>query len=151
MATFCTSYLTFDPFSPGCAEDTFAASVLSGDLAFQEYAACNWFKHLESLLRTTNIETVIPNSLQKAILILQERQRIQSACSWEFESGRLCRADFIRLSSEIQQLYDQTDTILAEDPETRKTFFFRINCKLTLNRRATAILIRANLSFSVRD
>ena len=124
MATFCTSYLAFDCFSPGCPGDRFAASVLSGDLAFQEYAACNWFKHLESLLGTTNIETVIPKSLQKAILILQERQRIHSACSWEFESGRLCRADFSRVLSEIQQLYDQTDTILAEDSETRKNFFF---------------------------
>jgi hypothetical protein len=124
MAALCTSYLTFDCFCPGLAEDRFAARVLSGDLAFQEYAACNWFKHLESLFRTTNIETAIPKFLQKAILILQERHRVQSGCSSESESGRLCKANFSRVLGEIQQFYDQTDTILAEGSETRKTLVF---------------------------
>jgi hypothetical protein len=132
MANFCTSYLTFDCFNPGLAEDKFAARVLSGDLAFQEYAACNWYKHLESHFKATGIETVNLKSLQKAILILQERHGIQPACSSELESGRQCKADFGRVLSEVQQLYDQTDTILAEDSATRKTLVFRINYYLTL-------------------
>jgi hypothetical protein len=124
MATLCTSYLTFDCFSPGLAEDRFAARVLSGDLAFQEYAACNWFKHLEPLFTTTDLETPIPKPLQKAILILQERHMIQSAFSGELESDRLCKANFGRVLSEVKQLYDQTDTIIAENSETRKILVF---------------------------
>ncbi|KUJ21501.1 uncharacterized protein LY89DRAFT_610110, partial [Mollisia scopiformis] len=53
MATLCTSYLTFDFLSPGLAGDLFAARVMNGDFAFQEYAACNWFKHLKSLFSNT--------------------------------------------------------------------------------------------------
>ncbi|KAH8587440.1 hypothetical protein B0O99DRAFT_747604 [Bisporella sp. PMI_857] len=119
MTTLCASYLTFDCFSLGLAKDRFTARVLSGDLAFQEYAACNWLKHLECLFRTTDTETVIPRSLQKAILILQERHGIQSACSSGLQSSLLCKADFGRILIELQQLYDQIDTIIVEDSETQ--------------------------------
>ncbi|KAH6670655.1 hypothetical protein B0J14DRAFT_100518 [Halenospora varia] len=121
MATLCTTYLTFDCFSPGLAEDGFAARVLSGDLAFQEYAACNWFKHLESHFRTTDDKTTIPKSLQRAILILQKRHGIQSAYSLELELGRLCKADIDCSLSEVKKLNDQTVTILAEDPEMQES------------------------------
>lgn len=120
MATLCTSYLTFDCFNPELAEDLFAARVMSGDFAFQEYAACNWFKHLKSLFNNADVETPVPKSLQTAILILQERHKIQPACSSKVQSGQLCKTDVGQILSEVEQLYDQTDTLSADGSETRK-------------------------------
>lgn len=124
MATICTCYLTFDCFDPELAEDIFSARVLNGDLAFQEYAACNWIKHLKSLFETSAKETVIPESVQKAILILQERHGIQLAHSSELRLGRMCQTDFEQVLTELQHIYDQTYSILAEDSETGNTLIF---------------------------
>jgi len=124
MATICTCYLAFDCFDPELAEGIFSARVLNGDLAFQEYAACNWLKHLESLLRNNNNETVIPKSLQNAVLVLQERHRIPSEPSSELRLGRQYEVDFDQLLNELQHLYGQTHSILAEDSETGNALIF---------------------------
>jgi len=103
------------------AEDIFSARVLNGDLAFQEYAASNWLKHLESLLRNSTDETEIPKSLQNAFSVLQERHGIKLAYSSELRLGQLCKTEFGQVLTELQHIYDQTHSILAEDSETGHT------------------------------
>ena len=116
MANFCTSYLAFDCFSTELGEEQFAAKVFSGDFAFYEYAACNWYKHLESRLKITQFEE-IPKPIQKAFLILEERHKNQTTISSGLKPGQLCKSELSRILSEIQGFYSQTDTISADDSE----------------------------------
>ncbi|KAH7324015.1 ankyrin repeat-containing domain protein [Rhexocercosporidium sp. MPI-PUGE-AT-0058] len=120
IATLCTSYLTFDCFNPELAEDLFGARVKSGDFAFQEYAACNWFKHAKSIFNNADVENPVPEPLQTAILILQKRHKLQPASSSQFQSGQLRKADIGQLLSEVEQLYAQTGALSADGSGTQE-------------------------------
>ena len=121
MASFCTSYLTFECFSAELDEELFAARVLSGDFAFYEYAACNWFKHLETLFRTAEPEKLMPGPFQETFLTLCARYKVKPAYSTDSNIGRMCNEEFNRLLCEIHQLYSQTETLLTRNLEKGKT------------------------------
>jgi len=126
MASFSTSYLTFECFSTELDDELFAGRVLSGNFAFYEYAACNWFKHLETLFKKAEPKKLMPGPFQETFLTLCARYKVKPAYSTDSKISRMCKEEFDRLLYEIHQLYSQTETLLTQDLEKGKTIMFEI-------------------------
>jgi hypothetical protein len=50
MAELCVTYLTFHCFDPTISDLEIQEHTKAGDYSFQEYATCNWIRHVESAI-----------------------------------------------------------------------------------------------------
>ena len=50
MAELCVTYLTFHCFDPTISDLEVQEHTKAGDYSFQEYATCNWIRHVESAI-----------------------------------------------------------------------------------------------------
>ncbi|KAL2066161.1 hypothetical protein VTL71DRAFT_2232 [Oculimacula yallundae] len=125
MATLCTSYLTFDCFLPELADDLFVDRVMSGDFAFQEYAACNWFKHLRFFFTNANVQTIVSTSLQTSFSALRERQNIQTVS--KLTSGQLGKTNIDPMLREVEELYDQTITLKSDSSDSHDQMLYLLS------------------------
>lgn len=54
MAQLCTTYLTLDCFTKISCDKELVTAAQRGDYAFQDYAVCNWYYHVQALKDSDN-------------------------------------------------------------------------------------------------
>ena len=126
MATLCTSYLTFKCFRPEMTDDEQLECIFRGDFAFQEYAVSNWLHHLQSFLQDREINGLSLSSLRREFMVLNDwhKNRPVSLSKSDLPSA----TDLFQMVDEFGELYGETDALLTDELDSRKTLFFKLSC-----------------------
>jgi hypothetical protein len=69
MAEICTTYLTLDCFTKISSDKELATAAQRGDYAFQDYAVCNWYYHVQALKDSDNSNLV---NMEGLFLLVRE-------------------------------------------------------------------------------
>ena len=113
MATLCVSYLSFDCFCPETFQQHLEKYSSNGSYAFQQYAACNWIQHVQSL---GNCWDLLGNS---------ERTQVYNACrvllqrdssNQSFEvlpTSELEKPSYAALHKALRSLYNAYEDVIS--------------------------------------
>jgi len=69
MAQLCTTYLTLDCFTKISCDRELVTAAERGDYAFQDYAVCNWYHHVQDLKDSDNSSLV---NMEDLFLLVRE-------------------------------------------------------------------------------
>src|SRR2546430_1087369 len=119
MAKLCMSYLTFDCFNPKLSDMDLLEHIKKGDYAFQEYAACNWIHHVESLKENWGVlQTPDCIFVYDACSVLHERDK-QAEHPEMPPSSSLTKPGYEGIQEAIIHLraaYDKLDSVSEKEP-----------------------------------
>jgi len=125
LTTICTSYLTFECFTPFLSEERLEECVLRGDFALQEYSACYWLYHLKEFLHRENSNRPTSSALASATEILYEGHTKQSIRLVDSQamSPNPIDMSLSHVITRFLKIYENIDTIYPNEEDFRKRPF----------------------------